>query len=501
MADQRVNIKVSAQGAKKAQNELKGVSGAIGKMGKAVGIASTAYFGAKGLIAGFSSVITLAGEQEQAEKKLEVALGKTSKSLLDQATALQKMTTFGDEAIIGVQASIGAFIKNEEQIKKATSATLDIAVAMGMDLKSAGDLVAKTLGSSTNAMSRYGIEVSGAVGSTERLESLTNNVARLFGGQASAQAQTLAGSIEQMKNAVGDAGEAIGSLLAPMVVTTAQGIKFMAEQVGGLIEKFREFGDEETLVKIFTQQETEIEKFRNSIDGLTKKELKELSDSFGFILTDEESEKLNMINEKIIMMTSSFGDANAKTDEFSLNIEKVNSGIEQTGVNAVSFGETLFATLGASSQALGQLGNTWMQVAQTGNSQSKALFEIGKAGAVASAIMNTSEGVTKALAKYPPPMSFALGALVATAGATEVATIMSTQMKKAETGFEGVVTKPTMFLTGENNKPEQVSVTPLGGEPSAGININVQGNMIGNEEFVRDVLIPEMSNARNQNLA
>ena len=208
-----------------------------------------------------------------------------------------------------------------------------------------------------------------------------------------------------------------------------------------------------------------------------------------------------MINEKIIMMTSSFGDANAKTDEFSLNIEKVNSGIEQTGVNAVSFGETLFATLGASSQALGQLGNTWMQVAQTGNSQSKALFEIGKAGAVASAIMNTSEGVTKALAKYPPPMSFALGALVATAGATEVATIMSTQMKKAETGFEGVVTKPTMFLTGENNKPEQVSVTPLGGEPSAGININVQGNMIGNEEFVRDVLIPEMSNARNQNLA
>ena len=73
---------------------------------------------------------------------------------------------------------------------------------------------------------------------------------------------------------------------------------------------------------------------------------------------------------------------------------------------------------------------------------------------------------------------------------------------KAETGFEGVVTKPTLFLTGENNKPEQVSVTPLGGQAGgSGININVQGNMIGNEEFVRDVLIPEISNARNQNLA
>ena len=71
----------------------------------------------------------------------------------------------------------------------------------------------------------------------------------------------------------------------------------------------------------------------------------------------------------------------------------------------------------------------------------------------------------------------------------------------AETGFEGVVTRPTMFLTGENNKPEQVSVTPLGGGSASGVTINVQGNMIGNEEFVRDVLIPEISNANNQNLA
>ena len=34
-----------------------------------------------------------------------------------------------------------------------------------------------------------------------------------------------------------------------------------------------------------------------------------------------------------------------------------------------------------------------------------------------------------------------------------------------------------------------------------GVTVNIQGNMIGNEEFVRDILIPEMSNARNQNLA
>jgi len=289
MADQKVNIKVTAQGAKKAQGELGGVSGAIGKMGKAVGIASTAYFGAKGLIAGFSSIITLAGEQEQAEKKLEVALGKTSKSLLDQATALQKMTTFGDEAIIGVQASIGAFIKNEEQIKKATSATLDIAVAMGMDLKSAGDLVAKTLGSSTNAMSRYGIEVKGAVGSTERLESLTGNVARLFGGQASAQAETLAGSIEQMKNAIGDAGEALGAVLAPAIVGIANVVTSFANGLSDIIN-FREgLAELAKDFEILTASQFKVIQLEEALKNMTKEDIINKINELGLSIDQNDS--------------------------------------------------------------------------------------------------------------------------------------------------------------------------------------------------------------------
>ena len=499
MADQKVNIKVTTQGATKAKQELGGLSGSINKMGKAVGVASAAYFGAKGLISGFSSVITLAGEQEQAEKKLSFALGRTSQALLDQATALQKTTRFGDEATIAQMGFLASIGFTEEKIKEVIPVAMDLAEATGMSLESAVRNTAKTFSGMAGELGELVPQIRELTAEEMKAGEAVKVMGELFSGQAKSGADTLAGSIEQMKNAVGDAGEAIGNLLAPMVITTAKGIKFMAEQVDGLIEKFREFGDEETLVKIFTQQETEIEKFRKSIDGLTKKELKDLGDSFGFILTDEEAEKLNIINEKIIMMTSSFGDANAKTDEFSFNIEKVNSGIEQTGVNAVSFGETLFATLGASSQALGQLGNTWMQVAQVGGKQNKTLFEIGKAGAVAGAIMNTSEGVTKALAKYPPPMSFALAALVGAAGATEVATIMGTQMKKAETGFEGVVTSPTMFLTGENNKPEQVSVTPLGGGSASGITVNISAPLV--DETVVESIIPAIERAKRMNLA
>ena len=88
MADQKVNIDIRTKGAKKAKDDIKGLNGSIAKMGKAVGIASAAYFGAKGLINSFGTIIELAGQQELAEKKLETALGRTSKALLDQASSL-----------------------------------------------------------------------------------------------------------------------------------------------------------------------------------------------------------------------------------------------------------------------------------------------------------------------------------------------------------------------------------------------------------------------------
>ena len=133
MADKKLNIKVGLKGAKKAEKGLGKVNNSMKSMAKTAVAAGAAFFAVQGIISGFSSMIRLAGEQEQAEKKLEVALGRTSKALLNQATALQKVTTFGDEAIIGVQASLAAFLDSEEAIKKATEATLDISVAMGMD--------------------------------------------------------------------------------------------------------------------------------------------------------------------------------------------------------------------------------------------------------------------------------------------------------------------------------------------------------------------------------
>ena len=154
-------------------------------------------------------------KQIKAEAELERALGYTSQALLDQATALQAVTRFGDEATIEAMGLVAAFVDEEKQIKQLMPLIQDLATAKSMDLNAAADLVTKTLASSTNAMSRYGIEVEGAQGSTERLESLTNSLEKAFGGAAVTAGQTGAGQIEIYRNRLGDLQEDIGEKLLP----------------------------------------------------------------------------------------------------------------------------------------------------------------------------------------------------------------------------------------------------------------------------------------------
>lgn len=227
-------IKVQETGASKAEKNIKGLNKSLGGLAKKAGIAAGIMGGA--FLVAAKKGIDLAAQQELAEKKLSAAYGKNIDGLKSYAEALQQQTMFGDEAIMESQALLAAFIKDEEGMKAATKATLDLAAAKGMDLKAAADLVGKTIGSSTNAMSRYGIEVVGAANSTERLESLTGNVGKLFGGQAAEQTKTMAGAMAQMKNAIGDAGEQLGFIFAPAVSAGAKAIKSLAESTGGALK-------------------------------------------------------------------------------------------------------------------------------------------------------------------------------------------------------------------------------------------------------------------------
>lgn len=76
--------------------------------------------------------------------------------------------------------------------------------------------------------------------------------------------------------------------------------------------------------------------------------------------------------------------------------------------------------------------------------------------AIVQAVINTALGVTEALGSAPPPFNFVLAALVAAAGAVQIATIKSQAFAEG-----GVVTKPTLGLVGEypgaQRNPEIIS--------------------------------------------
>ncbi len=175
-------------------------------------------FGVSLVTGSFGKLAGVFGKQEQAERTLSQAIGGTSTRLLEHASALQQKTSFGDEDIIQVQATLAQYTNEEEKLKDLTAAVLDFATAKGMDLNSASELVGKSIGSSTNALSRYGITIQGAVGSQERFNSAMKGLTKEgIAGQAEAQTQTFNGRIQQAQNLFGDVAELIGQQFVPAI--------------------------------------------------------------------------------------------------------------------------------------------------------------------------------------------------------------------------------------------------------------------------------------------
>ena len=205
---QKVNRSLSSM--RRAFNMLKGVVAAVG-----------VYLGARGLVQTLKDLVQAAAEQEQAERKLQQALqttGQYSRDAMEDlkkyASQLQAVTIYGDEATLQAMALLQSLTQlDREGLKRAMKATADLAAGMGMDLVQAASLVGKSIGSTVNALSRYGIQMTDSADKTERLASLVTEIETKFGGMAEALTETTAGALQQFSNLVGDAKEQLGALI------------------------------------------------------------------------------------------------------------------------------------------------------------------------------------------------------------------------------------------------------------------------------------------------
>lgn len=230
MAEKNLSVKLSLNdkqfqsSLKKATRRLKKFGSSMKRTGQTMTRSLTMPVIAFGAVA-----IKAFDEQIKAETKLRTSLKgneEAFKSLKNQAQELQKVTLFGDEATMEAQGFLAQLGLNEAAILKLTPLIQDFATAQGIGLGDAAKLVAKSVGSSTNALSRYGITIEGKVGTVERLNSAVNNLSTAFGGQAEAISKEGLGPLIQMKNRLGDIFEEIGEKLIPIVIKLGE--KLMA---------------------------------------------------------------------------------------------------------------------------------------------------------------------------------------------------------------------------------------------------------------------------------
>jgi hypothetical protein len=244
MAEKNLSVKLSLND-KQFQSSLKKATRRLKKFGASM--KRTGQTMTKSLtlpVIAFGAVAVKAfDEQIKAETKLRTSLKGNEEafnSLKNQAQELQKVTLFGDEATMEAQGFLAQLGLNEEAILKLTPLIQDFATAQGVGLGDAAKLVAKSVGSSTNALSRYGIQIEGEVGTVDRLNSAVNALSTAFGGQAEAVSKEGLGPLVQMQNRLGDIAEEIGEKLIPIIIRLGEKLMSFLNGFSNLDSKTQE---------------------------------------------------------------------------------------------------------------------------------------------------------------------------------------------------------------------------------------------------------------------
>jgi len=230
-----LNIPLNIQ-SKEAFNKLEKdakASGAKAGSGLSSGIGSALSVGAGvlgaqivtraigALTSAFKDSIGAANRQEDAINSLNIALKSSgrftetaSKDFQQFASSIQNVSTFGDELILENAALIQSLGQLDQNgLKRATKAAVDLSAALNIDLRSAATLVGKAAVGEVGSFSRYGVAIKKGKDNAETFARTLDLLEQKFGGAAAGKIETTRGAYTQLANAFGDLTEKIGALI------------------------------------------------------------------------------------------------------------------------------------------------------------------------------------------------------------------------------------------------------------------------------------------------
>ncbi|HEX3073284.1 MAG TPA: hypothetical protein VHP30_06690 [Ignavibacteriales bacterium] len=135
-------------------------------------------------------------------------------SLLNYASQLQQATVYSNGQYISVMAQYQAMGLTTEQTKEAALQTANLASLMGGDLNSAAVVMKDLFNGNTDSISKYVSGIDETAVKSGNLDQIMQELNGHIGGQAEAFANTSAGSMMQMNNAIGDMQRNIGTILS-----------------------------------------------------------------------------------------------------------------------------------------------------------------------------------------------------------------------------------------------------------------------------------------------
>ena len=199
-------------------------------LGKTISARVTAPLTALGGVA-----VRAFGIQEKAEMQLRAALqanGREVDKLFDRynrfASQMQEVTVVGDETTLAMLQQAESMGITGDAAERAVKNAIALSATQDVSAKSAIRYTAALEQGNATMLARYLPTLRDVEEGTERTAMAQDILGKAF-SVAEAEAQTTVGAFSQMKNAVGDLLEEIGSVIAEAILPFVRRIKEMAE--------------------------------------------------------------------------------------------------------------------------------------------------------------------------------------------------------------------------------------------------------------------------------
>jgi hypothetical protein len=233
----------------------------IGKTSKVIGAA----FAAAAVAAGAAAItigvdgVKAAIADEKAQTQLAVALknatGATDAQVKATENSILKMSLATGVTDDVLRPALGRLVRSTGDTAKAQdllTQALDISAATGKPLEAVASALGKAYDGNTTSLGKLGIGLSNAEIKSMNFEQVQGRLSTLFGGAATANANTYAGQIDRVKVAFGEASESIGTALLPILGTLLEFINKQALPVIDAFSKGFDFIKADTFAKSLT---------------------------------------------------------------------------------------------------------------------------------------------------------------------------------------------------------------------------------------------------------